>query len=73
MDEPCPMERGSWATSAPSAQAVSYQQDKNTYKWYNGASVQQVITSWTGLRLLLLKGSALSGLSEDSLEGWDVC
>lgn len=37
------------------------------------ASVEPVITSWTGQRLLLWKGRALFGLSGVSVERCDVC
>lgn len=77
VDEPCraaSMERGSQASSGSLEQAgFSIGKIKISTNGTMGASVEPAITSWTGWRLLLLKDRALSGLSEVSLERWDVC
>ena len=77
MDEPCraaSRERGSQASSGSLEQAgFSVGKIKISTDGTTEASVEPAITCWTERRLLLLKGRALLGLSEVSLERWDVC
>lgn len=76
-DEPCratSVEKGSQAWSGSLEQAAfSIGKIKISTNGTSEASVVLALTSWTGRRLLLLKGKALSGLFEASLEGGDVC
>lgn len=68
------MGTGSQASSGSLEQAgVSISKIKISTNCTTEASLESAITSWSGRRLLLLKGRARSGLSEASLERWEVC